>query len=57
MEFKPFSVVNQFLKEKLILASRYSNKDISLLKIFQHALSFAIVGNDDKLIKNYLHLP
>jgi len=57
MEFKPFSVVNQFLKEKLILASRYSNKEISLLKIFQHALSFAIVGNDDKIIKNYLHLP
>lgn len=57
MEFKPFSVVNQFLKEKLILASRYSNKEISLLKIFQHALSFAIVGNDEKLIKNYLHLP
>ena len=57
MEFKPFSVVNQFLKEKLILVSRYSNKEISLLKIFQHALSFAIVGNDEKLIKNYLHLP
>jgi hypothetical protein len=57
MEFKPFSIVNQFLKEKLILATRYSNKDISLLKIFQHALSFAIVGNDEKLIKNYLHLP
>ncbi len=57
MELVPFSVINQYHKERLIHPSRYSGKDYSFLKIFQHGLSFALTKQNQKLIKNYLGTP
>jgi hypothetical protein len=57
MELTPFSVINQYLKERLIHPQRYTYKEFSFLKIFQHGLSFAINKYENKLIKNYLWLP
>lgn len=57
MELTPFSVLNQYLRERLIHPDRYSGKNHSFLKIFQHGLSFAVNRFDNKLIKNYLYLP
>ncbi len=57
MELIPFSVINQYLKERLIHPQRYTYKEFSFLKIFQHGLSFALNKYDNKLIKNYLWLP
>ncbi len=57
MELVPFSVINQYLKERLIHASRYSADEISFLKIFQHGLSFNLTKQKHKVIKTYLGLP
>ncbi len=57
MELVPFSVINQYLKERLIYASRYSGEEISFLKIFQHGLSFNLTKQKHKVIKTYLSLP
>jgi hypothetical protein len=57
MELTPFSIVNQYTKERLLHHSRYSTNKYSFLKIFQHGLSYALNKNDQKLIKNYLGLP
>ncbi len=57
MELVPFSVINQYHKERLIHPSRYSGNDYSFLKIFQHGLSFALTKQNQKLIKNYLVFP
>src|SRR6187402_1289661 len=57
MELVPFSVINQYLKERLIHPSRYTQGRFSFLKIFQHALSFALTKQDKKLIKNYFGFP
>ena len=57
MELTPFSILNQYLKERLIHPERYTWKKYSFLKIFQHGLSFAVNRFDNKLIKNYLRFP
>lgn len=57
MELTPFSVINQYLKERLIHPQRYACREFSFLKVFQHGLSFAVNRFDYKLIKNYLTLP
>jgi hypothetical protein len=57
MELVPFSVINQYLKERLIHASRYSGEEISFLKIFQHGLSFNLTKQKHKVIKTYLSWP
>jgi hypothetical protein len=57
MELVPFSIINQYLKERLIHPSRYSGEDISFLKIFQHGLSFNLTKQNHKVIKTYLSLP
>ncbi|MFN0032827.1 MAG: hypothetical protein ACKVOR_11770 [Flavobacteriales bacterium] len=57
MELTPFSLINQYIRERLIHPQRYTCKEFSFLKIFQHGLSFAINRFDYKLIKNYLQLP
>lgn len=57
MELVQFSVINQYHKERLLHPSRYSGKDHSFLKIFQHALSFALTKQKKKLIKTYFGYP
>lgn len=57
MELVPFSIINQYLKERLIHPSRYTGEDISFLKIFQHGLSFNLTKQKHKVIKTYLSLP
>jgi hypothetical protein len=57
MEIKPFSEINKHFLEKLSSPKSYSTSKYSFLKIFQHALSYALIGDKNKLIKNYIHLP
>jgi hypothetical protein len=57
MELVPFSIINQYHKERLIHPSRYTGNEYSFLKIFQHGLSFALTKQKQKLIKNYLGFP
>jgi hypothetical protein len=57
MELVPFSIINQYLKERLIHASRFSGKEYSFLKIFQHGLSFTLTKQKHKVIKTYLSYP
>jgi hypothetical protein len=57
MELVPFSVINQYLKEKLLHSSRYSRASHSFLKIFQHGLYFQFTKQKHKVIFNYLRFP
>jgi hypothetical protein len=57
MELVPFSVINQYLKERLIHPSRYTCSEYSFLKVFQHGLSFSLTKQKHKIIKNYLGYP
>jgi hypothetical protein len=57
MELVPFSVINQYHKERLVHPSRFTGSRFSFLKIFQHGLSFALTKQKQKLIKNYLGYP
>jgi hypothetical protein len=57
MELVPFSVINEYLKEKLLHPSRYSRASYSFLKIFQHGLYFHFTKQKHKVIFNYLHFP
>ena len=57
MELVPFSVINEYLKEKLLHPSRYSTTSYSFLKIFQHGLYFHFTKQSHKVIFNYLRFP
>ncbi|MFM7729909.1 MAG: hypothetical protein ACKO6L_02610 [Flavobacteriales bacterium] len=57
MELLPFSVINRYLSERLLRSNRYSGKDFSFVKIFQHGISFALTRNKKKLIRNYINWP
>jgi hypothetical protein len=57
MELVPFSVINEYLKEKLLHPSRYSKSSYSFLKIFQHGLYFHFTKQKHKVIFNYLRFP
>jgi len=57
MELVPFSVINEYLKEKLLHPSRYSRSTYSFLKIFQHGLYFNFTKQKHKVIFNYLGFP
>ena len=57
MELVPFSVINEYLKEKLLHPSRYSSTSYSFLKIFQHGLYFHFTKQKHKVIFNYLRFP
>ena len=57
MELVPFSVINEYLKKKLLHPSRYSTTSYSFLKIFQHGLYFHFTKQSHKIIFNYLRFP
>ena len=57
MELVPFSVINEYLKEKLLHPSRYGRSTYSFLKIFQHGLYFHFTKQKHKVIFNYLGFP
>lgn len=57
MELVPFSIINQYHKERLIHPARYAGNQFSFLKVFQHGLSFSLTKQKQKLIKNYLSSP
>jgi hypothetical protein len=57
MELVPFSVINEYLKEKLLHPSRYSRPGFSFLKIFQHGLYFHFTKQKHKILFNYLRFP
>jgi len=57
MELVPFSVINEYLKEKLLHSSRFSRASFSFLKIFQHGLYFHFTKQRHKVIFNYLRFP
>jgi hypothetical protein len=57
MELLPFSVINRYLSERLLKSNRYSGKEFSFLKVFQHGISFALTRNQKKLIRNYIGWP
>jgi hypothetical protein len=57
MELVPFSIINQYHKERLIHPARYAGNQFSFLKVFQHGLSFSLTKQNQKLIKNYLSSP
>ncbi|MFN5295594.1 MAG: hypothetical protein ACK5BL_08700 [Flavobacteriales bacterium] len=57
MELVPFSVINEYLKEKLLHPSRYSRPRFSFLKIFQHGLYFHFTKQKHKILFNYLRFP
>lgn len=57
MELVPFSVINEYLKEKLLHPSRYSGDEHSFLKIFQHGLYFHFTKQKHKVLFNYLRFP
>lgn len=54
---KSFSEINVYTKEKLAHSSRYTEKEFSFLKIYQHALRFTLFGQQQKLIRNYFQFP
>lgn len=59
MQIRPFSEINTAFKIKLSDPSVYSCRaqNLSFLKIFQHAISYAMIGDRSKLIRNYFNLP
>ncbi len=57
MEKKSYSEINLYTKEKLAHATRYTEKGISFLKIYQHALKFTLALQQQKLIRNYFRFP
>ena len=57
MELVPFSVINEYIKEKLLHPLRYSRSTYSFLKIFQHGLYFHFTKQKHKVIFNYLDFP
>jgi hypothetical protein len=57
MELVPFSVINEYLKQKLLHPSRYGSSKYSFLKVFQHGLYFHFTKQKQKIIFNYLGLP
>jgi hypothetical protein len=57
MELIPFSIINEYLKQKLLHPSRYSSSSYSFLKIFQHGLYFHFTKQHHKVIFNYLRFP
>jgi hypothetical protein len=57
MEQVPFSVINEYLKEKLLHPSRYSSPSFSFLKIFKHGLYFNFTKQKHKILFNYLIFP
>jgi hypothetical protein len=57
MEHVPFSIINQYLKGKLLHPSRYCGSKFSFLKIFQHGLYYHFTKQEYKIIFNYLQFP
>lgn len=57
MEHVPFSIINEYLKGKLLHPSRYCSTKHSFLKIFQHGLYYHFTKQDYKVIFNYLQFP
>ena len=57
MKFQSFSNLNAYNTGKLAALEEPAQGDPSLLKVFQHALSYAANGFSEKLIKDRLYLP
>lgn len=57
MKFQSFSNLNTYITGKLAALEEPVQGDPSLLKVFQHALSYAANGFSEKLIKDRLYLP
>jgi hypothetical protein len=59
MQIRPFSEINAAFRKKLSDSAVYTSHDqkFSFLKIFQHAISYAMIGDRSKLIRNYFNLP
>jgi hypothetical protein len=57
MELVPFSVINEYLKQKLLHPSRYGSSKYSFLKVFQHGLYFHFTKQKQKIIFNYFGFP
>jgi hypothetical protein len=59
MQIRPFSEIREYFRLKLNdpAVCLSSDQEYSFLKILQHALSYAMIGDKNKLIRNYLHLP
>jgi hypothetical protein len=49
--------LNGHFEKKLADSSLYRGIRFSFLKIFQHALTYEQAGADNRILKNYLHLP
>ena len=57
MELVPFSVINEYLKQKLLHTSRYGSSKHSFLKVFQHGLYFHFTKQRQKILFNYFGFP
>jgi hypothetical protein len=57
MEHVPFSIINEYLKGKLLHPSRYCGAKYAFLKIFQHGLYYHFTKQEYKIIFNYLKFP
>ncbi len=57
MEHVPFSIINEYLKVKLLHPARFGRSKFSFLKIFQHGLYFHFTKQRKKIIFNYLRFP
>jgi hypothetical protein len=57
VKYVPFSELNALVVQKLNDHSVYTIGSISFLKIFEHALTYAALKNNKKLIANHLRKP
>jgi|688.fasta_scaffold05201_17 hypothetical protein len=59
MQIRPFSEINAYFRQKLTdpAVCLSSDRKFSFLKILQHALSYSLIEDQSKIIRNYIHLP
>ena len=57
VKYIPFSELNALVCKKLSDTKLYTGSTFSYLKVMEHALTYAALGNDKKLIRNRLHWP
>jgi hypothetical protein len=57
VEHLPFSVLNEEVKHKLVNTGLYAAGEWSFLKILEHAITYAKLKNDNKLIAHRLRWP
>jgi hypothetical protein len=53
----PFSVLNELINNKLKDTDIYTAEKFSYLKVFEHALTYAALKNNKKLIRHRMHWP